>query len=105
MTVATTGLLVATAGVVGANIVFFRFPRKRPDRGGVDQIQGVAVFEFVFHFLLFAAVTAVGLTVLLLGLVLAGGLVTRAPLMPLTLLVLTILTAWYARWRLKQARR
>lgn len=64
----------------------------------------IAILEFVLRLLLFAAVAAIGLTTLLLGLVLTGGLVTWAPLAPLAILAVMIAPAWYARWLLKRLR-
>jgi hypothetical protein len=103
MAVAMSGLLVTAVGVVGVNVVFFRFVPKLSNRQLMRAAPSVA-FEFVLRLLLFAAVAAIGLTILLLGLVLTGGLVAYAPLAPLSLLILILPPAWYARWRVQQLR-
>jgi hypothetical protein len=101
--VATTGLLITAVGVVGVNVVFFRSLPKLLVRPVTDLVRS-AVFEFVLSLLAWAAVGMIGITILLLGLVLSGGLVTWAPLAPLALVVLMTLPAWYSRWRLRQLR-
>jgi hypothetical protein len=103
MAVAMSGLQVTAVGVVGVNVVFFRSVPKLSNRQLMRATPSVA-FEFVLRLLLFAAVAAIGLTILLLGLVLIGGLVAYAPLAPLSLLILILPPAWYARWRLRQLR-
>lgn len=101
--VPTTGLLITGVGVVGVNVVFFRSLPRLLDRPVTDLVRS-AVFEFVLWLLAWAAVGMIGITILLLGLVLRGGLVTWAPLAPLSLVVLMIAPAWYSRWRLRQLR-
>ena len=95
---ATTGLLITTAGVVGANVVLFRYLARLSNRQSTRGSKSAA-FECVFWLLVWAALGVAGLTFLLLGLVVTGGLVTWAPLLPIAMLVLMIPTAWYARWR------
>ena len=101
--VATTGLLITAVGVVGVNVVFFRSLPRLMDRPVTDLVRS-AVFEFVLWLLTWAAVGMIGISILLLGLVLSGGVVTWAPLAPLSLVVLMIALAWYSRWRLRQLR-
>jgi hypothetical protein len=101
--VATTGLLITAVGVVGVNVVFFRSLPRLMDRPVTDLVRS-AVFEFVLWLLAWAAVGMIGISILLLGLVLSGGVVTWAPLAPLSLVVLMIALAWYSRWRLRQLR-
>jgi hypothetical protein len=101
--VATTGLLITAVGVVGVNVVFFRSLPKVLDRPVTDLVRS-AVFEFVLWLLAWAAVGVAGITILLLGLVLSGGLVTWAPLAPLVLMMLMIPPAGYSRWRLRKLR-
>jgi len=96
--VATAGLLITAAGVVGMNVVLFRYVA-RLSSGQSTPAAKSAAFEFVFWLLVWAALTMVGLTFLLLGFVVNGSLVTWAPLMPIAMLVLMIPTAGYARWR------
>jgi hypothetical protein len=101
--VATAGLLITIAGVVGANIVFVRFvpiALRRP----ITMETRIGILESVLRLLLFAAIVAIGLTGLLFGLVITGRLVTWAPLAPLALLALMIPTVWYARLLLKRLR-
>jgi hypothetical protein len=96
--VATTGLVITVAGVVGANIVFVRFvpiALRRP----ITTETRIAILESVLRLLLFVAIVAIGLTALLFG------LAARAPLAPLALIALMIPTAWYVRWLLKRLRR
>jgi hypothetical protein len=78
MAVAMTGLLVTAVGVVGVNVVFFPSMPKLSNRQLMRAAPSVA-FEFVLRLLLCAAVATIGLTILLLGLVLTGGLVAYAP--------------------------
>lgn len=103
MAVAAAGLFITVAGVVGANIVFFRFvpiALRRP----VTTETRIAILEYILRVLLFAAIAVIGLTALLFGLAVTGRLVTWAPLAPLALLALMIPTALYARWLLKRLR-
>jgi len=101
--VAVTGLLITAIGVVGVNVVFFRYLPKLSDRHLMHAAPSAA-FEFVLRLLLFAAIAAIGLTILLLGLVLAGGLAAWAPLAPLSLIVLMLPPAWYAWWHLRRVK-
>ena len=101
--VATTGLLITGVGVVGVNVVFFRSLPRLANRPITDSVRG-ATFEFVLWLMAWAAVVMIGITILLLGLVLVGGLVAWAPLAPLSLGVLMIGPAGYSRWRLRQLR-
>jgi len=100
LAVATAGLLIMSAGVVGVNVVFFRYLARLSNRQSTRGAKSAA-FEFVFWLLAWAALAMVGLTFLLLGLVVSSSLVTWAPLMPIAMLVLMIPTASYARWRLR----
>lgn len=101
--VATTGLLITAVGVAGVNVVFFRSLPRLLERPVTDSVRS-AVFEFVLWLLAWAAVGMIGITILLLGLVLTGGLVRWAPFAPLLLVVLMIALAWYSRWRLRRLR-
>ena len=101
--VATIGLAIAAVGVIGANVVFFRSLPKMLDRAAVRRAPIVA-FEFVFWLLLWAGLGTLGIAILLLGLVIAGGLVQWAPLAPTALVVLMISLGWYSRWRIHQLR-
>ena len=101
--VATTGLLITVVGVVGVNVVVFRSLPKLLVRPVTDLVRSAA-FEFVLWLLAWSAVGMIGITILLWGLVLSGGLVTWAPLAPLALVVLMIPPVWYSRWRLRQLR-
>ena len=98
---ATAGLLITIAGVIGANIVFVRFlpiALRRP----ITTETRIAILESVLRLLLFAAIAMIGLTALLSGLVVAGSVVTWAPLAPVAVLALMVPTAWYARWLLQR---
>ena len=101
--VATAGLLITVAGVIGANIVFVRFvpiSLRRP----ITTETRIAILETVLRLLLFAAIVAIGLALLLFGFVVTGSVVTWAPLAPVALLALMIPTAWYVRRLLKRLR-
>ncbi len=100
---ATAGLLISVAGVVGANIVFVRFVPISLRRPKTSETR-IAILESVLRLLLFATIAVIGLTFMLFGLVVTGSLVTWAPLAPLALLALMIPTVWYARWLLKRLR-
>ena len=113
--VAALGLAITAAGVVGANVVFFRFMPKllsrraavssrRREGRGVPRTDQLVAHEFVFGLLLFAALAASGLTILLVGLVVGGNVVNWAPLMPLALAALSIGMAAHSGWRLRQLR-
>jgi len=100
---ATAGLLITVAGVVGANVVFIRLvpiALRRP----ITTDTRIAILESVLRLLLFAGIVAIGLTALLFGLAATGSLVSWAPIAPLALLALMIPTAWYARLLLKRLR-
>lgn len=101
--VATIGLVITAVGVVGANVVFFRSLPKMLDRAAV-RLAPIVAFEFVFWLVLWAGLGMLGIAILLLGLVIAGGLVQWAPLAPAAVVVLTITLAWYSRWRIQQLR-
>ena len=101
--VATIGLVITAVGVIGANVVFFRYLANMLDRAAVRPAPIVA-FEFVFWVLLWAGLGTFGIAILLLGLVITGGLVQWAPLAPTGVVVVTILLAWYSRWRIQQLR-
>jgi len=101
--VATAGVLITIAGVVGANVVFFRFVPIALRRPRTTETR-IATLEYVLRLLVFAAVVAIGLTALLFGLAATGSLVSWAPLASLALLALMIPTAWYARLLLKRLR-
>ena len=94
---ATAGLLITAVGVVGANIIFVRFVPTALRRPITTETR-IAILKSVLRLLLFAAIAMIGLTALLSGLVVAGDLVTWAPLAPVAVLALMVPTAWYARW-------
>ena len=97
------GVLITIAGVVGANVIFVRFVPIALRRPAATETR-IAMLEYLLRLLLFAAVVAIGLTVLLFGLAATGSLVSWPPLAPLALLALMIPTAWYARLLLKRLR-
>jgi len=101
--VATVGSVIIAVGVVGTNVVSFRSVPKLSNRQLIHAAPRVA-FEFTLRLLAWAAVAMIGIAILLLGLVLTGGLVTWAPLVPIALVVLMTPPAWYARWRLRHPR-
>lgn len=101
--VATFGLVIMTVGVVSANIVFFRSLPLLTNRT-LMRAAPIAVFEFAFWLVAWAAVALLGIATMLLGLVLTGGLVTWAPLVPLAPAVLAIPLALSLRWQINQLR-
>ena len=101
--VATTGFLIMTAGVVGANVVFFRSLLLMLNRRLMRAARS-AVTAFVFWLDAWAAVAMLGITIMLLGFALAGNLVTWAPILPFALVVLMIPLAWYLRWQARDLR-
>jgi len=101
--VEAAGVLITIAGVVGANVIFVRFVPIALRRPAATETR-IAMLEYLLRLLLFAAVVAIGLTVLLFGLAATGSLVSWPPLAPLALLALMIPTAWYARLLLKRLR-
>jgi hypothetical protein len=82
--VATPGVLIMTVGGVGANVVFFRSLPLMLNRQLMHAARN-AVLTFVFWLVAWAAVGMLGITVMLLGFVLAGNLVAghRFCLLPL----------------------
>ena len=101
--VATAGFLIMAVGVVGANVVFFRSLPLMLNRQLMRAARN-AVLTFVFWVVVWAAVGMLGITAMLLGFVLAGNLVTWAPILPLALVVLMIPLAWYLRWQARELR-
>lgn len=97
-------MVTMTAGVVGANVVFFRSLPLMTNRQ-LMRATPIAVFEFAFRLVAWAAVAMLGIAIMLLGLVLTGSLVTWAPLAPVAVAVLAILVALYFRMHAKQLRR
>ena len=63
-----------------------------------------AVLKFLFLLVGWAAVAMLGITVMLLGFVLAGNVVKWAPILPFALVVLMIPLAWYLRWQARELR-
>jgi hypothetical protein len=96
--VATAGFPIMAVGVVGANVVFFRSLPLMLNRQLMRAARNEAL-TFVFWLVAWAAVAMLGITVMLLGLVLAGNVVTWAPILPFALVVLMIPLAWYLRWQ------
>jgi hypothetical protein len=101
--VATAGLLIMAVGVVGANVVFFRSLPLMRNRQLMRAARS-AVLTFVSWLVTWAAVAMLGITVMLSGFVLAGNLVTWAPILPFALVVLMIPLAWYLRWQARELR-
>jgi hypothetical protein len=101
--VATAGFLIMAVGVVGANVVFFRSLPLMLNRQLMRAARN-AVLTFVFWLVAWAAVAMLGITVMLIGFVLAGNLVTWAPIPPFALVVLMIPLAWYLRWQARELR-
>jgi len=111
--VAVVGLAITGAGVVGVNVVFFRsmpkliksrsaaVAQRREGRDVSRDDQRVA-FESALGLMLFTAVAAIGLTIMLLGLALGGSAVKWAPLAPLAVVVLAIGGVAYSGLRLRQ---
>ena len=99
--VATTGFLIMTAGVVGANVVFFRSLPLMRNRQLMRAARS-AVLTFVFWLVAWAGVAMLGTTIMLFGFVLTGNVVTWAPILPLALMLLMILLAWYLRWQARE---
>lgn len=100
---ATAGLLITVGGAIGGNIVFIRFLPISVRRPMTTQTR-IATLEYVLRLLLFAAIVAIGLALMLLGFVVTGSVVTWAPLGPVALLALMIPTAWYVQRLLKRLR-
>lgn len=101
--VATVGLLITFVGVGGANVVLFQSLPRLSNRQ-LMRAAPIAVFEFAFWLVAWAAIGMLGIAIMLLGLVLTGGLVMWAPLAPTAVVVLMIPTAWYTHWRIRQLR-
>lgn len=108
--VGATGFLIMMVGVVGANVAFFRSLPMMLNRESRSAARSAvpsptrsaarsAVFTFAFWLVAWAAVAMLGMTVMVFGIVLDGDVVTWAPILPLTLVVVTIPLAWYIRWR------
>ena len=101
----TAGVTVTIVGTVGANIVFVPYLLRQRTATVAPEARSIAAFGAMFRLLQFSTVMAVGLTFLVLGEVIGYGLPRWAPALPLALTLGTISTAWYARWRLRRARR
>jgi len=101
--VATAGFLTMTVGVVGANVVFFRSLPLMLNRQLMRAARN-AVLTFLFWLVAWAAVAMLGTTVMLLGFVLAGNVVTWAPILPFALVVLMIPLAWHLRLQARELR-
>jgi len=101
--VATAGFLIMLVGVVGVNIVFFRSLPLTLNRESMRAARN-AVLTFVFWLVAWAAVAMLGITVMLLGFVLAGNVVEWAPILPFALVVLMIPLAWYLRSQARELR-
>ena len=99
--VATTGFLIMTAGVVGANVVFFRSLPLMRNRQLMRAARS-AVLTFVFWLVAWAGVAMLGTTIMLFGFVLTGNVETWAPILPLALMLLMIPLAWYLRWQARE---
>jgi len=93
-----------TVGVVGANVVFFRSLPLMLNRQLMRAARR-AVLTFVFWLVAWAAFAMLGTTVMLLGFALAGNMVTWAPILPFTLVVLMIPIAWYLQWQARELRK
>lgn len=102
--VAAFGLLITFVGVGGANVVFFQSLPRLSNRQ-LMRAAPIAVFEFAFWLVSWAAVAMLGIATMLFGLALTGGVVTWAPLAPLAVAVLAILMMLYLRWQTNQRRR
>src|SRR5258706_14395100 len=99
--VATTGFLVMAAGVVGANVVFFRSLPMMLNRQFMRSARS-SVLTSVFWLVAWAAVTMLGIAIMLFGFALIGNMVRWAPILPLALVVVMIPLAWYLRWQARE---